>query len=215
MPVEAKICGVTDDSGLDAAVRGGARFVGLVFYPRSPRYVSPDVAAALVARAPEGVMKVGLTVDADDDTIGKILSHVPLDMLQCHGNEEPERVEQLKMRFGLPVIKALGIATEEDVARAGRYESCADWLLFDAKPPETSPNALPGGNALVFDWNLIAGSDWSKPWMLSGGLDANNVAEAIKITGARVVDVSSGVEDRPGVKSPERVCAFLEAVHQL
>ncbi len=215
MPVEAKICGIKDSSALDAAVTGGARFVGLVFYPRSPRYVSPEAAAALAARAPKRITKVGLTIDADDDTIGKILNQVPLDMLQCHGKEEPERIEQLKMRFGLPVMKAVGIAAEEDVARAGRYEDCADWLLFDAKPPETLPNALPGGNALVFDWNLIAGSDWSKPWMLSGGLNAGNVADAIKVTGARAVDVSSGVEDSPGVKSPERVSAFLNAVHQL
>ena len=215
MAVDAKICGIKDIPALDAAVNGGARFVGLVFYPPSPRYVTPGAAAGLAERASDRVTKVGLTVDADDDTITSILGQVSLDMLQCHGNENPERIEQLKTRFGLPVMKAIGISEKEDVAQAGTFEACADWLLFDAKPPRSKPDALPGGNAMAFDWNLIAGGEWSRPWMVSGGLDADNVAAAVEITGTKVVDVSSGVEERPGIKSPARITAFLEAVRRI
>lgn len=215
MTVSAKICGINSEAAMDAAVEGGAKFVGLVFYPPSPRYVALDDAAALAARAPSPVTKIGLVVDASDEILREIIRHVPLDMIQCHGTETPARVTEIKRRFGLPVLKAVPVASDLDVAQAGDFEDPADWLLFDAKPPESTPGALPGGNGLAFDWTLIAGHAWSKPWMLSGGLAADNVAEAVKISGARVVDVSSGVEDRPGVKSPGRIADFLAAVRAL
>ncbi len=212
MRVAAKICGVNSAAAMDAAVAGGAAFVGLVFYPPSPRYLTNSAAAALAARVPAGVGKVGLLVDEPDDAVAAILADVPLDMLQLHGGETPARVRAVKARFGLPVMRAVRLAGPEDLEAAETYVEAADWLLFDAKPPASMTGALPGGNALVFDWELLAGRDWPIPWMLSGGLDVGNVGAALAITGAKAVDVSSGVEDRPGVKSPEKIAAFLDAV---
>jgi phosphoribosylanthranilate isomerase len=171
--------------------------------------------AHLVSNLADEVLRVGLVVDADDSTIGGILEHVPLEFLQCHGSESPARVAEIKSRFQLPVIKAINIAGPKDVERARDYEQDADWMLFDAKPPKSMPNALPGGNALAFDWTLIADCSWTCPWMLSGGLDVDNVTEAVKVSGAQVVDVSSGVEDRPGAKNPARIVAFLDAVRAI
>ena len=215
MTVSVKICGIRDRPALDAAMNGGAQFVGFVFYSRSPRDVTPKTAAGLISGLDNTVSPVGLVVDADDAALGRILDHVPLAYLQCHGSETPSRLAEIKSRFGLPVIKAINIAGPEDVNRAKDYEQTADWLLFDAKPPKSMTNALPGGNALAFDWDLIANCTWSPPWMLSGGLNVGNVAEAIEVSGAQIVDVSSGVEDRPGVKSPARIAAFLDAVRAL
>lgn len=215
MTVSAKICGIRDETALDAAVAGGARFAGLVFYPPSPRYVTPDAAARLTSKMRDRISLVGLVVDADDSVINSILDHMSLDFLQCHGKESPSRVAKIKVKFGLPVIKAISIGGWEDVDQAKEYEADADWLLFDAKPPKSMTNALPGGNALAFDWALIANHTWKLPWILSGGLNANNVAEAIEISGAQVVDVSSGVENRPGVKSPARIKSFLDAAQAM
>jgi phosphoribosylanthranilate isomerase len=215
MTINAKICGIKEAAALDAAVAGGARFAGLVFYPRSPRYIAPEDAARLLSGRSDDIAMVGLVVDAGDETLAEIAEQVPLDMLQCHGAETPARISEIRKHFGLPVIKAINIAGPEDVARARGYEDSADWLLFDAKPPKSRTNALPGGNALAFDWTLIADSDWSRPWMLSGGLNPENVAEAVTVSGAENVDVSSGVEDRPGVKSPVRITAFLDIVRSL
>jgi phosphoribosylanthranilate isomerase len=211
MSVEVKICGVNTAEALAAAVAGGADYVGINFYPPSPRYVTPARARALADQAPARVTKVGLAVDLDDGEIAAILAAVPLDMLQLHGNESPARVAQIKDRFGLPVMKVVKIAGPADVVAAGAYFRVADRLLFDAKPPKEMTGALPGGNALAFDWQLLAGKTWPLPWMLSGGLDADNLAEAIAISGARALDVSSGVEDRPGLKSPDKIRAFLKA----
>ncbi len=211
MSIEVKICGVNAPKALSAAVAGGADYVGFVFYPRSPRYVTPEAAHALAAQAPARVTKVGLAVDLDDAALAAILEAVPLDMWQLHGSESPARVAQIKERFGLPVMKAVKIAGAEDLAAAEAYFRVADRLLFDAKPPKKMTEALPGGNALTFDWQLLAGKSWPLPWMLSGGLDPGNVAEAARIAGARAVDVSSGVEDRPGLKNPDKIRAFLAA----
>ena len=205
----AKICGLNSPAAAVAAAAAGARFIGLVFYPPSPRAVTPAQAAALTALVPQQVGKVGLFVDPEDDAIAAVLREAPLTMLQLHGSESPARVAAIRQRFGLPVMKAIGVATPEDLGRAEDYLDVADWLLFDAKPPK-EPGALPGGNARAFDWRVLGGRSWSKPWMLSGGLTAANLAEAVRITGAAVVDVSSGVEDRPGVKNPDRIRAFLE-----
>ena len=211
MSVDVKICGVNAPGALAAAVAGGADYVGFVFYPRSPRYVTPEAAQALAAQAPARVTKVGLAVDLDDAALAAILEAVPLDMWQLHGGESPARVAQIKARFGLPVMKVMKIAGAEDLAEAEAYFRVADRLLFDAKPPQEMTEALPGGNALAFDWQLLAGKSWPLPWMLSGGLDPANVAKAAHIAGARAVDVSSGVEDRPGLKNPDKIRAFLAA----
>ena len=215
MTVEAKICGINAPEAMRAAVDGGAAYVGLVFYPPSPRYVTPKEAAALAALAPAEVVKVGLFVDIGDELLAGILSQVPLDVLQLHGAETLERVRDIKAATGLPVIKAIKIAASDDVAAAKSYVGVADRLLFDAKAPPDLEGALPGGNALRFDWQLLGGRTWPCRWMLSGGLDAGNVAEAVAVSGAPAVDVSSGVEQSPGVKSTRRIAAFLAAVSRL
>ena len=211
MTTEVKICGVNTSEALRAAVEAGAEFVGLNFYPPSPRSITPKQAAALAAVAPQQLCKVGLFVDVEDETIAQTLATVPLDMLQLHGSESPARVAQIKARFGLPVMKVLKIAEYADLAMAEAYFRAADRLLFDAKPPKEMTGALPGGNARAFDWQLLAGRTWPLPWMLSGGLDPSNVAEAARISGARAVDVSSGIEDRPGLKNPDKIRAFVTA----
>ena len=209
MTVRVKICGVNSRAALAAALAGGASHVGFVFYGPSPRALEAAAAAALAATVPANVTRVGLTVDETDGRIAALLAAVPLDMLQLHGDETPERVDELRRRFGLPVMKAIRVAGAADVAAAASYGGVADWLLFDALPPRDMAGALPGGNALAFDWRLIAGRRWPCPWMLSGGLNAGNLAAAVAATGATVVDVSSGVEDRPGVKNPAKIAAFL------
>jgi phosphoribosylanthranilate isomerase len=218
MTVRAKICGLSTPETVDAAVAGGAAYVGFVFYPPSPRSLEPARAAALAARVPVPVIRVGLVVDESDERIAAILETCPLEMLQLHGRETPARTGEIRRRFGLPVMKAIAVAGPGDPEAARPYEPVADWLLFDAKPPtpvEGAPAPLPGGNARVFDWQLLAGLSWQRPWMLSGGLTPENVAEAVRIAGAETVDVSSGVEDRPGLKNPDKIRRFLETVAAL
>ena len=214
MSIAAKICGLSTPEAVTAAVTGGAAFVGFNFYPSSPRAVGPVEAAALCTLVRPGVRRVGVFVDADDDEIHGVVSAAPLDMLQLHGQESPERVAEAKARFLRPVIKAVAIAGPEDVLAASRYEGVADMLLFDAKPPRR-PDALPGGNGLVFDWRLIAGRRWRLPWLLSGGLTSELLPEAVRVSGATAVDVSSGVEASPGHKDPDKIRAFLEAARAL
>jgi phosphoribosylanthranilate isomerase len=202
------------EEAVAAAVEGGAAYIGFVFYPPSPRAVSSARAAALCAEVPASVRRVGLFVDADDAVIGAALDTAPLDILQFHGCETPERVAEVKARFGRPVMKAIPIASAEDVAAASLYEDCADYLLFDAKPPRMG-DALPGGNGLAFDWRLIAGRRWRRAWMLSGGLTAPLLADAVRISCATAVDVSSGVERRPGDKDPAKIREFLRVASTL
>ncbi len=215
MALETKICGLNRPEGLAAAVSGGADLLGFNFFPRSPRYVSPEEAASLTRRVPEGPQKVALLVDPGDAQLAQILSLVPTDMIQLHGSEPPERVAEIRARFGKPVMKVIGIATRADLDRVAAYEAVADRLLLDAKPPKTMANALPGGNALAFDWRLLTGRRWSRPWMLAGGLKAENLAEAVELSGTRAVDVSSGVERAPGDKDPDLIKAFLEEAKRL
>lgn len=203
-----KICGLKTPETVAAAVEGGARYIGFNFFPRSPRYVAPEVAAGLAVDIPPGVAKVGLLVNPDDATLDEITGIVPLDMLQLHGSESPDRVRDVKSRYGLPVIKALGVATREDMEKVATYEKIADQLLIDAKP---APGELPGGNGLAFDWTLLAGRSFKSPWLLAGGLNAGNIKEAISRTGASQVDLSSGVESAPGVKDVSMIRAFLAA----
>jgi phosphoribosylanthranilate isomerase len=214
MSIAAKICGLSSEEAVAAAVEGGAAYLGFNFYPPSPRSVSPERAAALCAAVPSGVQRVGLFVDADDDAIHAVLDRAPIDILQFHGHETPDRVDDAKVRFRRPVMKAIAVAAAEDALAAVRYETVADMLLFDAKPPRRL-DALPGGNGLAFDWQLIAGRKWRRPWMLSGGLTAALLPEAVRISGTGAVDVSSGVERRPGDKDPERIREFLRVARSL
>ncbi len=215
MTVAAKICGLNSRAAVAAAVEGGASHVGFVFYPPSPRSLEPPAAAALAALVPPAIVKVGLFVDADDETLARVTAAVALDMLQLHGHETPSRVADIKRRFARPVMKAISVAGPADIDGAQAYAGVADWLLFDAKPPKDMAGALPGGNALAFDWTLVGARSWPLPWMLSGGLHVGNLAEAVRISHASAVDVSSGVEDRPGVKNPAKIRAFLAAARAL
>ncbi|ANB35587.1 phosphoribosylanthranilate isomerase [Rhodovulum sulfidophilum] len=207
--IRVKICGLTSPAAVDAAARLGASYLGFVFFPGSPRHIDPETARGLAFAAPPGLAKVALTVDADDAALDALLDLVPIDMLQLHGRESPERVAGIRARFGLPVMKAVGVATEADLPALIDYARVADQILVDAKPPAEA--ALPGGNGLAFDWRLIAGRRWPVPWMLAGGLTPANVAEAIALTGARQVDVSSGVERAPGVKDEALMGRFIAA----
>lgn len=215
MTVTAKICGINDPAAMKTAVDCGASHVGLVFYPPSPRAVTAEAAAPLAAIAAGRAERVGLFVDPEDAALDLVLKSVPLDLLQLHGAETPARVRAIRERTGVAVMKVIRVAGAADVARADAYLDVADRLMFDAKPPKDMVNALPGGNALPFDWTLLSGRRWPLPWMLAGGLTAENVAEAARRTGARVVDTSSGVEDSPGRKNPEKIRAFLDAVAAL
>lgn len=203
-----KVCGLSTPEGVEAAARAGAAYVGFVFVPPSPRAVTAARARDLALATPVGVAKVGLFVDASDAEIDAVLNVVPLDMIQLHGGESPARVAEVRAR-GLPVMKAVGMAARADLDALAPYEEAADQLLIDAKAPGA---ALPGGNGVPFDWGLLAGRIWGVPWMLAGGLTPGNVAEAVRVTGARQVDVSSGVESAPGVKDPRLIAAFAAAL---
>lgn len=204
-----KICGVNDAAGFDAAVAAGADLVGFVFYPASPRAVTPVQAAGLSGRAAGGPQRVGLFVDPDDASIETVLAALPLDVIQLHGEETPARAAAIRARFGLPVMKALGVAEPADLARLAEYAAAVDRFLLDAKPPPGA--SLPGGNASAFDWRLVAGKAIPRPWLLAGGLTPETVAEALWQSGAPGVDVSSGVERARGVKDPARIARFVAA----
>jgi phosphoribosylanthranilate isomerase len=211
-PVLVKICGLSTPQTLDATIAAGADLAGFVFFAKSPRHIDLDTARALGEQAAGRIQKVALTVDADDAALAEIVAALRPDMLQLHGHESPERVGAVKARFGLPVIKAIGVASAADVAAARRYDGVADWLLFDAKP---APDAtVPGGAGVVFDWELLRNISAAK-WMLSGGLDPENVAAALGQTQAPAVDVSSGVESARGVKDAGKIATFVAAVRAL
>jgi phosphoribosylanthranilate isomerase len=203
-----KICGIKTAEAIDAAARTGATHAGFNFYPPSPRATSPDEAHRIAERAP-GLRSVAVVVDADDKLFREISDGLHPQMWQLHGDETPERISEIRNRYRVPVIKAVSIASKADVARAHAYESVADWLLFDAKP-----EALPGGNGLAFDWQLIAGETWKKPWLLSGGLTPDNVGDAIKATHAVAVDVASGVEKSRGEKDPALIERFVASARK-
>jgi len=211
MSVEAKICGLSTPETLDSAVRFGARFVGFVSYPKSPRHISTETMRALGARVPKTVTRVGLFVDPDDALLDEKLATGALDLLQLHGSETPERVAEIRRRTGKLVMKVIKVGTPQDVERGvAAYAGVADRLMFD-----TAEGTLPGGNAKVFDWNFLSGRAIPLPWLLAGGLTPDNAAEAVRVTGARVLDVSSGVESSRGVKSVDLIRAFLETVKAL
>ncbi|MDP1026530.1 phosphoribosylanthranilate isomerase [Sphingomonas sp. KR1UV-12] len=208
MPTPAKICGLTTAATLDAAIAGGASHVGFVFFPPSPRNLSPDQAAGLAARTPASVRKVGVFVDPDDALVDHAVTTARLDALQLHATA-PDRVAALRRRIGREIWAAVAIKTRADLDTARAYTDAADRILYDAKTPPGA--ALPGGMGLRFDWSLLDGFRHPLPWALSGGLDPANVAEAIRRTGAPLVDVSSGVESAPGVKDVDKIAAFLKA----
>lgn len=210
MTAVAKICGINDAAAMRAAVGGGAAFIGLVFYPPSPRAVTPEQAGELAGLVPDGVTKVGLFVDPSDADIDAAMAAVSLDMIQLHGAETPQRVGEIKARSGRAIMKAFGIEAAADLDRPAAYLAIADYLLFDGLGDPESP--IPGGNAADFDWRLLEGRRWPLPWMLAGGLTPDNVARAIAATGAEIVDVSSGVEAARGKKDPALISAFLAAV---
>jgi phosphoribosylanthranilate isomerase len=206
---KVKICGLRSEAALEAALAGGADYVGLVFFPPSPRNIAPEAARPLADLARGRARIVALMVDPDDALIEAVVAATDPDMLQLHGEETPERVRDVRRRWGKPVMKAIKVATAEDTAAAFDYAQAADLILFDARAPRDSTR--PGGHGAAFDWSLLAGIEGRLPFMLSGGLTPDNVAEAIRITGAAMVDVSSGVERSPGEKDPELIRRFLRA----
>lgn len=213
--VLAKICGLDAPDSVAMAMLEGAAMLGFNFYPPSPRYLTPERAGQLVSAVPSGIDRVGLFVDASDQDIGTVLDKAPLDLIQVQGSETPERVAKIKATFKRPVIKAIKVETPTDLDAAKAFDGVADWLLFDAKAPKTLANALPGGNGISFDWRMLKGRRFTRPWLLAGGLNADNLATAVAESGAVAVDVSSGVESAPGVKDPQRIKAFLQAARSL
>jgi phosphoribosylanthranilate isomerase len=212
MPFVVKICGLNTEAALDAALDAGADMVGFVFFPPSPRNVTLDVARALGRRVRGRAQKVALTVDADEALLAAVVEALHPDMLQLHGKEPPARVTALKQRFGLPLMKAIAIEAECDLTAVASYARFADWLLFDARAPREATR--PGGLGRPFDWTLLQDIEPGVPFLLSGGLDAGNVAEALRITRAAGVDVSSGVERAPGEKDADKIRAFVRAARQ-
>jgi phosphoribosylanthranilate isomerase len=213
VPVKVKICGVRTREIVDTAVDAGADYVGLVFFPKSPRHVAPEAARPLAEHASGRIETVAVLVDPDDALIDEILARVRPNLLQLHGSETLKRVAAIKSRSGLRVIKAIGVATADDVGKASAYRGIADMILFDAKAPAGSD--LPGGHGLAFDWHALGGPSVERPFALSGGLDPGNVWEALVATSADMVDVSSGVERAPGVKDPDLVRRFIQAAKAL
>ncbi len=211
--MKVKICGLSDAASLDASVEAGADYVGFVFFPRSPRNVSVEQARDLAARVPTGVCRTGLFVDPDDGHIGRVLDSVTLDMIQLHGSESRERSRVIRKTFGLPVMKSLGISAQSDVERADHWEGFVDQLLVDA--PRARHSDRPGGQGIVVDWSLLAKREWRLPWMLAGGLTRENIADAVRLSGATQLDVSSGVESAPGMKDCGRIRDFLRAASSL
>ena len=210
--ISAKICGLNAAASVAAAAEGGAHFIGFVFYPPSPRAVTPEKASTLASDVPESIYRVGVFVDPDDRLLNAVFTGVRLDFVQLHGSESAQRVAEIKAHTDAGVIKAIKVSAPDDIESARPYRNVADWILFDAKAPKSLEGALPGGNALSFDWRMLAAREepaFGLPWILSGALDIDNLAEAVRISRARAVDVSSGVEAAPGGKKPELVRRFL------
>lgn len=210
MTIQVKICGLKERGHVETAAKAGAVYVGFVLFEKSPRHIGIEQMRELALSVPVGVAKVALVVNPNNETLDMLTSCVAVDLLQLHGKETPERVTEIKQRYGLPVMKAVGVSDASDLPQLDVYQQVADQILVDAKAPQGAD--LPGGNGLAFDWRLLQGRKyWQRPWMLAGGLTPDNVAEAIRLTGANQVDVSSGVETTPGVKDKELIKAFIDA----
>ena len=210
---EVKICGVTSPDVLDAAAQSGARFIGFVFAPKSPRFIAVEQAAILARRVPTGVKTVGLFVDPDDDTLKRVTERVPLDMIQLHGKESPTRIQYIKQHYQLPIIKSIPIADKTDLGQLQFIEPLVDWILFDAKA--TGQAMQEGGNGVSFDWNILKNYHGKKPWMLAGGLTPENVKDALAQLSPEAVDVSSGVESAVGIKDIQKIRSFIQAVRNI
>lgn len=211
--MDVKICGLKTPDAIKAAAAAGASHIGLNFFPPSPRSITPEAAKELARHVPDGVKVVALVVDADDALFDAIWTNLHPDIFQLHGKESPDRVREIKARYGVSVMKVIRVAEAADARTAEAYDGIADFILFDAKPPKDK-DKLPGGNGLIFDWMALKAYRGKTPWMLAGGLDAANVAEAIRVTGAKAVDTASGAEDAPGIKNPEKIRAFVSAALQ-
>ncbi len=207
--VFVKICGISDLPSLKCAVENGAKFIGLVFYPPSSRYVETEQAKILARHIPTGVKAIGLFVDPTDEELDRVIPITQLDMIQLHGSETPGRVQDIKDKYSIKIIKALPVSTSEDLLQVEAYEAVADWLLFDTKTPEH------GGSGERFDWTLLTGRTFKKPWMLAGGINIDNIAEALSVLNPNAIDVSSGVEIDKGVKDPAKIEEFLKHVRLL
>ena len=208
--IRVKICGITDIADMDTCLRHGVHYAGLMFFEKSPRFLDLNLARKLSLHAGDQIKKVGVTVNLDNQTIDKILAKVPLDFIQLHGHETPERVQEIKTRYKLPVIKAIGVSKKSDLESILLFKDVADQLLIDAK--SLSSSVLPGGNGLNFDWNLLKNFKFECPWLLAGGLTSENVKKAIKLTGANQLDLSSGVEKTPGQKDEEKISLFMSSI---
>lgn len=203
---KVKICGLSEPKTLTAALENGADFIGFVFYEPSPRHIEIEVAKYLANFIPDDVQTVGLFVNPTNEQLSEVLNDIPLNMIQLHGNETPERVSEIKKKFNLPIMKAIPVSSKDDLDQANQYENVADWLLFDAKGEK-----LPGGNGIAFDWDILKNYKGSKPWMLAGGLTPDNITEALALLSPDAVDVSSGVESDKGIKDVHKIRSFLQA----
>ena len=208
--VRVKICGITNTSDMDASIKYGIHYAGLMFFEKSPRFVHLNHARKLSLHAGSKIKKVAVTVNFDNEKLDEIVKTVPLDFIQLHGNETPKRVQEIKTRYKLPVIKALGISEPHDLDFIWLFKDVADQLLIDAKP--SSSSILPGGNGVNFDWKLLKDFTFQCPWLLAGGLTSDNAAEAIALTGANQLDLSSGVEKTPGLKDDKKISLFMSAI---
>ena len=208
--IRVKICGITNKQDMDAIIKHDAYYAGLMFFEKSPRFVETELAKQLSLHAGNKIKKVAVAVNPDTRFLDEIIENVPLDFIQLHGEETPERVKEIKLKYQLPVIKAIGISEAKDLKLVSIFSEVSDQLLIDAKPPKSS--ILPGGNGLSFDWNLIKNIEFDCPWLLAGGLNSKNAANAIDLTGATQLDLSSGVERSPGVKDENKIASFMSSI---
>ena len=213
--INVKICGLTDKVTVKAAVKAGASHLGFIFYPPSPRSLTPKEAGYITSTTPNHIKRVAVIVDARDDLINDIIQNLSPHILQLHGSETNHRIQEIKEKFKLPIMKAIKVADYNDIKSSQQYNDSSDFLLFDAKPPIIGKNSLPGGNGISFDWALLRSAKFKKPWFLSGGIHVGNVQEAIKITGSKSVDISSGVEDQPGVKNIAKIEGFMKSLKEV
>tara|TARA_Y200000002_G_scaffold104007_1_gene84730 strand:- start:261 stop:917 length:657 start_codon:yes stop_codon:yes gene_type:complete len=212
--LNVKICGLNNKETVEVAVKAGASHLGFIFYPPSPRSLTPKEAGYITSTTPNHIKRVAVIVDARDDLINDIIQSLSPHILQLHGSETTSRIQEIKEKFKLPIMKAIKVANFDDIKSSQQYNDSSDFLLFDAKPPLTSINSLPGGNGISFDWALLRSVKIGKPWFLSGGIHIGNVQEAIKTTGNGSIDISSGVEDQPGVKSSQKIEMFMKSIKE-
>ena len=212
--LNVKICGLTDKETVKAAVKAGASHLGFIFYPPSPRSLTPKEAGYIASKTSNHIKRVAVIVDAKDNLIHDIIQNLSPHILQLHGSETTHRIQEIKEKFKLPIMKAIKVSNYNDIKSSQQYNDSSDFLLFDAKPPLTSINSLPGGNGISFDWALLRSVKIGKPWFLSGGIHIGNVQKAIKTTGNGSIDISSGVEDQPGVKSAQKIEMFMKSIKE-